>query len=64
MQATGNGGYNRSATHTGPAGNSVTTQGQGSYNSATGTYNQGRTTTGPAGNSATTTRAVTVGTPQ
>jgi hypothetical protein len=64
VQATGNGGYNRSATRTGPAGNTVTTQGQGSYNASTGTYNQSRTTTGPNGNSATTNRAVSVGTPQ
>jgi hypothetical protein len=57
LQATGN-GYQRSAVHTGPNGNSVTSQGQASYNSATGTVNQSRTTTGPNGNSATENRTI------
>jgi hypothetical protein len=61
LQATGNGGYNRNATRTGPNGNTVTTTGQGSYNPSTGTYNQSRTTTGPNGKSATETRTVTPG---
>lgn len=59
-QATGNDGYVHSSTHTGPNGNSVTTQGQGSYNPATGQFDQTRTTTGPNGQSSTETRTVQV----
>jgi hypothetical protein len=60
VQATGN-GYQRNATHTGPNGNSVTTQGQATYNSSTGTLNQSRTVTGPNGHTATESRTVQVG---
>src|ERR1700760_4438928 len=42
VQATGD-GLARSATGTAPAGNSVNTQGQASYNPSTGTLTQGRT---------------------
>jgi hypothetical protein len=59
VQATGN-GVVRTATHTGPNGNSVTSTGQATYNPATGTANQSRTTTGPNGQSATESRTVTV----
>ncbi len=59
VQATGN-GYQRNAARTGPNGNSVTTQGQATYNPATGTLNQSRTVAGPNGKSATENRAVQV----
>jgi hypothetical protein len=59
VQATGN-GYQRNATHTGPNGNSVTSQGQATYDASTGTVNQSRTTTGPNGKTATESRTVTV----
>jgi hypothetical protein len=61
VQATGN-GYQRNATHTGPNGNSVTSQGQATYNPSTGTINQSRTTTGPNGKSATESRTIQTGT--
>jgi hypothetical protein len=61
VQATGN-GYQRNATHTGPNGNSVTTQGQATYNPANGTINQSRTVTGPNGKSATENRTIQTGT--
>ncbi|HEX4378333.1 MAG TPA: hypothetical protein VHZ99_14370 [Steroidobacteraceae bacterium] len=57
VQATGD-GYTRSSTRNGPAGNSVNTQGQGSYNPTTGTLNQSRVTTGPLGNSSNESRTV------
>ena len=64
VQATGN-GYQRDATRTGPNGNSLTTQGQATYNPSTGTINQSRTTTGPNGKSVTETRTIQAGpTPQ
>src|ERR1700759_2620511 len=61
VQGTGN-GYQRNVTRTGPNGQTVTTQGQASYNPATGTLNQSRTVTGPNGKSATESRTVNVGT--
>ena len=54
-------GYTRSATHTGPNGNSVTSQGGATYNAATGQIDQSRTTTGPEGHSATETRTIDIG---
>jgi len=60
VQGTGN-GYQRNATHTGPNGQSVTTQGQATYNSSTGALNQGRTVTGPNGKSATESRTIQTG---
>jgi hypothetical protein len=62
VQGTGN-GYQRNATRTGPNGQTVTTQGQASYNPSTGMLNQSRTVTGPNGKSATENRTVNVGTP-
>ena len=59
VQATGN-GHDRTATHTGPNGKTVTSSGQATYNPATGTLNQSRTVTGPNGKSATESRAATV----
>lgn len=53
-------GYVHSSTHTGPNGQSVTSQGQASFNPSTGTINQSRTTIGPNGQSATESRIVTV----
>jgi hypothetical protein len=53
-------GYQRSAVHTGAAGNSVTTTGQASYNAATGTATQSRSVKGPNGNGPTESRSVTV----
>jgi hypothetical protein len=60
VQATGN-GYTRSATHTGPNGNSVTSQGGATYNAANGQIDQSRTITGPEGHSATETRTIDIG---
>jgi hypothetical protein len=61
-QATGD-GYVHSATHTGINGNTVSTQGQATYNPSTGTVDQSRTTTGPGGHSTTENRTIQVGAP-
>jgi len=60
VQGNGNGGYTRNSTLTGPNGNTVTTAGQGQYNTATGTFNQSRTTTYPTGQTSSENRSVSV----
>jgi hypothetical protein len=60
VQGSGNGGYSRTSTFTGPTGNTTTSVGQGQYNASSGTFNQSRTNTFPNGQTSSESRTVSV----